>query len=88
MINIHQKFTSESQAYRAASDALSGAYDCLAEQNHINTVECETALQVARMAHCQCACEYLAEIRGESGPPAPHVGLNVEGLLRANGYDE
>lgn len=86
MINIHQKFTSESQAYRAASDALSAAYDCLAEQNHINTVECETALQVARMTHWQCSREYLAEIRGEP-EPTPHVGLNVEGLLRANRYE-
>jgi hypothetical protein len=72
-IPIHLQFRSESEAYRAASDSLSAAYEGLATRSFSESIERETAIQVARLTHFRCSQEYLCEFRDED----PHDPTQV-----------
>lgn len=74
---------------------MSAVYDGPIARSYSQATDRETAIQIARAAHYASAREYLGDLGledetdadGNAVAPAPHVGLNVEGLLRANRYD-
>jgi hypothetical protein len=59
MIQIHPRFESEAEAYRASSDDMSAVYDGPLPRTYRAAQDRETAIQIARLTHYACAREYL-----------------------------
>jgi flavin-binding protein dodecin len=64
MIQVHKRFKSEAEAYRASADTLDAAHQQPVTLNWAASVERETAMQIAKLAHYRCAQEYL-QVGGE-----------------------